>query len=249
MSLEDIADMAGNKKKEGPDDKGLIPEYEGKSTEDLWEEYTGYHKIDPDERINKIRDREKRVSKHRKQLTKIVEDTLGEKDNLEDFEEKKAKQKAADIVTKIAHKHYDSDNMELPEEKSKKEEKIREFLQKAGVQGSYEDLLQQIMNSMDLKYENLESSAPELKRLIDFTADYKDKEGNKIALLDTYLVKHEHREGLKKLAGKELKKEYKASASPQQILNDYRNNVRLKNQKYDIKGRETTYSKPEKKAA
>lgn len=227
------------------DVKGVLPEYDSKTTKELWDIYSSFHEINPEKKINKPRDRDKRVRIHRKPLTKIIEDTLGEdNENLESFEEREAKQKASDMIAKIAYSHLKGIDSKA---KPPTEEGVREFLQKSGVDISYEDLLKQIMNASNLTYEQLENSAPHLKRIIDYTASYKDTEGKKIEILQQYLGRPEHHEGLREHAGKALSKEYNATSTPQEIFGQYQGHIQSKVQEYEL-DKKTTFSKSVKKS-
>ena len=166
-----------------PNGEGVLPQYEGKSTEKLWEEYSGYHEVDPKKKVNKPQEREKKVRHHRKPLTQIIDETLGkdsegkQRESLDHVESEAQKKKhAAAIVTKIAHEHYKTDDTNA---KRPNEDRIRQFLQLSGANVTYEDLLKHIMDLPDLRYDQLPEQSP-LKRIIDYTSTYKVPEGRKI---------------------------------------------------------------------
>lgn len=235
------------------DDEGILPEYEGKSTEKLWEEYASLHEINPEKRINKVRAREKKISHHRKSLTEIVESELGkdsenqQNENLEHIGSEDAKKKkAADIIAKIAHEHYKTDDKDA---KKPGVRQIRRFLQEVGIQTTgqplnYEDVLRALMNAGDLRYEGLDDRHP-LKQMVDYTSLYKHPEGYKITHLQQTLSRPEHQEGLRKLVGGEIGKEFKATATPGEMFSEHQAHIRELGHKYDLT-RETTYAKPKK---
>tara|TARA_B100000315_G_C14386116_1_gene499734 strand:- start:106 stop:798 length:693 start_codon:yes stop_codon:yes gene_type:complete len=221
-------------------DEGVIPEYEGKGPDELFGIYKGFHEINPDKRINKPRARERRVRKHRRPLTEIVEGYFAEnQDSFEGLSEGESKKRAAAIITKIAHAHYKSKDANA---KKPTEDQVREFLQEAGIDATYEDVIKQVMNATDLRYDNLQNTAAHLKSIIDFTALYKDGEGRKIALLQQRLTRPENQEGLRKLVGAETKRRYHPSATPGEILGEYQDTVEILNTKYDMK-RPKTHSR------
>lgn len=230
------------------DDKGILPEYEGKPTEELWKEYASLHEINPEKRINKPRARERTIRHHRKSLTQIVDSELGkDKDNqqnesLDHIESESAKkEKAASIIAKIAHEHYKTDDKDA---KKPGVRQIRRFLQEAGIQASYEDVLKSLMNAGDLRYEGLEDEHP-LKQIINYTSLYKHPEGYKITHLQRTLSRPEHQEGLRELIGEAVGKKFKPTATPGEMFGEHQANVTELGHKYGL-ARETTYAKPKK---
>lgn len=233
------------------DEEAVVPEYEGKSTQQLWDTYSGFHEIDAKKEINRPAQREKRVRRHRKPLTQIIEETLGTdnegnaNENLDHVKSETAKKKkAAAIITKIAHAHYKTDD---PSVKKPDEDRIRQFLQISGANVTYESLLKHIMDLPDLRYDTLQEDDP-LRRIIDYTSSYKVPEGRKIELLRQYLSNPEHREGLANLLGDTVDKKIKPSATPAEMFLEHRAYVTEKLRDYQLK-RETTSSAPKKKAA
>ena len=235
------------------DDKGILPEYEGKPTGELWKEYASLHEINPEKRINKVRAREKKLRHHRKSLTQIIDSELGkdkegqQNESLEHIESERAKkEKAASIIAKIAHEHYKTDdkNAKKPDVRQ-----IRRYLQEVGLQATgqplnYEDVIKAVMNAGDLRYEGLSDEHP-LKQMLDQTSLYKHPEGYKITHLQRTLSRPEHQEGLRKLIGGEVEKEFKTAATPIEMFREHQAHVTELDHKYGLT-RETTYAKPRK---
>ena len=231
-----------------PNGDNILPEYEGKPTEELWKEYASLHEINPEKRINKVRAREKKISHHRKSLTQIVESELGkdkegqQNESLDHIESEKAKKgKAASIIAKIAHEHYKTDDKDA---KKPGVRQIRRYLQEVGIQASYEDVLKAVMNAPDLRYEGLSDEHP-LKQMLDQTSLYKHPEGYKITHLQRTLSRPEHQEGLRRLIGGEIGKEFNATATPGEMFGQHEARVRERGHEYDL-ARRTTYAKPKK---
>ena len=236
-----------------PNGDNILPEYEGKPTEKLWKEYASLHEINPEKRINKPRAREKKISHHRKSLTQIVESELGkdkegqQNESLGHIEsETDKKKKAASIIAKIAHEHYKTDDKDA---KKPDVRQIRRYLQEVGVQTSgnplvYEDVLKAVINAGDLRYEGLDDNHP-LKQMLNYTSLYKHPEGYKITHLRQTLSRPEHHEGLRKLIGGEIGKEFNATATPGEMFGEHQAHVTELGHKYSL-ARETTYAKPKK---
>lgn len=231
-----------------PNGEGVVPQYEGKSTKQLWEEFAGYHEVDAKKGVNKPQERERRIRHRRKPLTQIIDETLGkdsegkQRESLDHVKSEAEKKKhAAAIVTKIAHAHYKTDD---PDAKKPNEDRIRQFLQLSGANVTYEDLLKHIMDLPDLRYDQLPEQSP-LRRIIDYTSLYKVPEGRKIELLRQYLSRPEHREGLAKLLGAEVGTEFKPTADADDMFAVHRAQVAEEGHRYVLQ-RETTYAKPKK---
>lgn len=193
--------------------KTLPVDYE-RPFEELWKEYLSYHAVSKEE--NKPKKRFKRIVKHRKSLTKIIEESIGDRD-FEDLKESDKKDIAAKIVTKLVHEGYKA----IDKNASKPtEEHIRLLLQDVGI-GSYEDLLELIINSDTLDYNTLPENSP-LRNLIDYIALAKDREGKRIQAIErTFKTRYEHHIPLREAAGKEIGTEYKPSARPEVVLAEY----------------------------
>ena len=228
--------MAEDKKDEAP-----LPEYEGKPTDDVWAEYKGYHEINPATGVNKPLAREKRIRKHRKGLEGIVTKLAPGEGSLVEAHKRKldAKKTAAKIITEIVHEGYKADN---PDARRPKEEGIRRYLREAGIEASYEDVLQEIMNAGDLtEYERLPDT---LRRLIDHVSLAKDNEGRKIQKLRQLLARYEHIGRARELIGTETGKELSPAASPQQMFEHYDRHVQARAAHYEAQRNKTYHKKP-----
>ena len=232
--------------KDEKEEEAPLPEYEGKPTEDVWKEYKGYHEINAVKGVNKPLAREKRIRRHRKGLEAIVTTLAPGEGSLVEAHEKEldAKKKAAQIITDIIHEGYKADN---PDAKKPKEEGVRRYLREAGIDASYEDFLQEVMNAGDLtEYERLPDN---LRRLIDHVSLSKDKEGRKIQKLRQTLARYEHLDRTRELIGEETGKKLSPSASPQQMFEHYDRHVNARAAEYEAQRDKTYLKKPEKKAA
>ena len=230
---------------EKKEDEPTLPEYDGKSTEDLFKEYEGYHEIDVDKGVNKPLARERRIKKHRKGLEGIVTSLAPEDGSLiEKHDEDGAKKKAATIVTKLIHEGYKSDDSKA---RKPTDEDIRRYLRDAGIDASYEDLLQEIMNAGDLtEYERLPDN---LRRLIDHVSLSKDSEGRKIQNLRRTFARYEHIDNSRELIGDSTGKKLSKTANPSQMFEHYDRHVQSRASEYEADRKKTYHAKEQRKAA
>jgi hypothetical protein len=216
------------------DNEGAKPEYEGKTTGELTEEYDSLHEIDIDKRINKPLKRERRLRRHRKSLTQIIDDTLGKDDegnqheNFEHLSEAQAAEKSKSILTKLAHDFYKIDDGHAGKPNVNR---VRQFLQLAGVNATYEDVIKEFRNMPDLRYDALPQNS-NIRRIIDYVSRQKDTEGRKINLLQQYLTRPEHTEGLTKYVKGKTGIAFHPSATPIDKLDVHAQHVQQQMQKY-----------------
>ncbi len=236
--------VKANDKEDESEIKGVPPKDYTTLTKELWDEYTGLHYIDPVKRVNEPRKRDKRVKKHRVKLEGIIAKELGDNDSFESMEEKEALEMSSNIVTKLVYEYEKSVNPGIEHEQLKKqvnEKRIRTVLKEAGIE-SYEELLKNMMDSEDLSYDKLAQDSP-LRRLIDYVALSKDKDGLRIQDLHRSLSDIKHFNKLRELAGEHLGPAYNESASPTHIFQDFGLHVQSQDLAY-AKQRKTTYRSP-----
>lgn len=230
----------GTATEEKDEEKAVLPEYEGKPTEAVWAEYEGYHRISHEAEVNKPRARERRIRRHRKGLEGIVANLAPDEGSLLEAHKKEldAKKQAAKMIAEIVHEGYKADN---PEAKKPKEEGIRRYLREAGVEASYEDVLQEVMNAGDLtEYERLPEN---LRRLIDHVSLSKDKEGRKIQKLRQTLARYEHIDRARELISEATGKKLSKTANPQQMFEHYDRHISAKDAEYEALRKKTYHEK------
>ncbi len=212
------------------------PLYQDKPTGELWGRYQELNHIDPEARVHKPREREKRVQKHTETLAEKVEAMIGE--DTENIGEEEAKKKSAKV---ISHLVYEGKKALEPDAKFPDDENIRQYLQEAGINASFEDLLEETMNTMYSAGRVKHSELPEgsnLKKLIEYVASTKDSEGKEIALLQQTLARYEHFPTLKELVSESVstpghKVKFFPTAKPADIFQTYAKHLNKKNAEYD----------------
>lgn len=150
----------------------------GKSFEELWQEYKGLHTEDAMEK------RHKRLKKHTKTLTDIVNDTLG-KENVTIEDEKKAHK----LVENVIKSALEKENPKTAELIMKDKEQYRLFVNHllAEINMTYDDLIKNILHSPDITDKERTSA---LYHLINQAASYSDKEGRKVHYIETEFIRN-----------------------------------------------------------
>ena len=225
------------------DPKKIFPEFDSEKTEELWGKYQELNKVTEDGKINRPRDRSRRIRGATRKLSRNLEGILGlneEEVNLEKFDEKEAKRRASQVIAKLAHEGYKSLDKK---HKEPNEDLIRLYLKDVfGDSMTYEDLIKEMVNAEDLGYDTLDRSAPGLKRLIDHIALSKDTEGRKLQSVRRALARIEHHKELRHLIGHEVGRKYNRTVTPQELFNEHDSYIQSKSAMFG--GREkTTYGK------
>ena len=233
-------------KREEAEEKQYLPTHDDWTPEELWEKYEWLHVIDPDKHIHRPRERDKKITKHREDLKKTIDKILelGEdKVNMGHLDEATRKELAAHAIAKLVEEGYASVSKKgkTPEIN---EDTIKMYLQDAGIQLDYNELLKEIMNAGDLcSYENLGNTAPNLKTLLDHVSASKVEESRLIQAIVRTMQRVEHLNPIKKLAGEYLGTEFDPSATIQNVLAEHAQDVQEKSFRYDREVPSKTYKK------
>jgi len=226
-----------------------LPIHDDMTSEDLWKAYNKANIINPATGVHKVKTRQKKEKKHRDVLKQTIDDILQlgeEQSNIGHLDTKERKEVAAHAIAKLVEEGYASVSKsgKGPEVN---EDTIKMYLQDIqGILVDYNGLIKEIMNASDLGYDTLAQNAPNLKLLLDHVASSKVEESRLIQSITRTMQKIEHLDPIKELAGKYLGIEFDASATIQDVLNDYQLDLQKKDFDYNQKIPDKTHiKKPE----
>lgn len=213
----------------------------------LVQEYVGMHRIvdspDPTKRMSFPNRREDELGKVKDGLEGIIGSTMGNKI----FADKPT---ADHIIELLVTKGYELDHMKLPEDPKAKEQKVSEYLARAGV--DYTQLVKQITSTRrPTKIDQLPEDHP-LRRLVTYLQHQSHESQRRLDYIQQRLVSLGEvqavavAEAFNKYAGLRLDKRY---AKPQEALQSYAAIVQADRLKYENNAPEKVHNVALKPAA
>ena len=222
------------RKKEEDEEKPLMPELEGTSGKDAFYRLYDLH-LDEDGNPIPVLEREKRLTKHRKDVVEItLDDVINGKVNLNHVtDDSKKRDAAAKIVNKLVKEGYRT-YLKLPK-KPETPQEIEEYLKIAGLDVDYNKLLDEISKKPNLTYEALDANS-HLKKLIDHVAGTRDDEVMEVEKLQRYIAsKDEIHDDVKKAAGEKMEVKFEPHETVREVFDVFKRHLDKKQAEYHEK--------------
>ncbi len=225
--------MAKEKKRTTEEPKPVFPEFEGKKGSEAFGEFYGLHITTKGEPTPSIERQQRLVEEGRRVVGETLDDVVNGRVNLGHLgDDTKKRAESARIVTRLVHKGY-RDYLNLPA-KPQSEKDVENYLRIAGVNVDYNQLLNEIASSPNLK--NIEQLPRDsaYRQLIEHIARARDDDALKVEKLQKYMVTTPKiHEDVKKEAGERMDLEFEPGSNIQDVFERFSGHLQTKQMHYE----------------